>query len=229
MTAIACAAGPGVEARNDAFARQYDIDAYYAQSCLPIRWIEARRLSAIGRMIAARPGESILEVGCGGGHVLRLFPQGRLTGVDVSGQMLERARRNLQGYDVRLLKGQLHELGIPAASFDHVICTEVLEHTANPGAILAEIRRVLRPGGRAVITFPNDHLIHAIKRGLSWSHVDRVPFFGRLSWGGDEYHLHVWRIAEMRTLLADFFVIREARFVPTRLFPIRCCFLVGSP
>jgi hypothetical protein len=70
------------------------------------------------------------------------------------------------------------------------------------------------------------------KRWLSMSRVDRLPFFGRLSWGGDEYHLHVWRIAEMRELLAEHFVIQKERFVPTRLFPIRCCFLAvnqGTP
>jgi SAM-dependent methyltransferase len=89
MTTLACATLEDVEARNEAFAREHDIDDYYANSSVFIRWIEGRRLNAICRMTAARPGQELLEVGCGGGHVLRLFPEAQSTGVDVSGRMLD--------------------------------------------------------------------------------------------------------------------------------------------
>jgi SAM-dependent methyltransferase len=213
-----------VEGWNDAFARENDIDQYYDGSGFAIRWIEGRRLAAIRRMVAAGPGERILEVGCGGGHVLRLFPGCELTGVDVSGEMLAKARRNLAGYKVRLLKGELSELDLPSGGFDAVICTEVLEHAVDPEGILEQMGRLLRPGGRAVITFPNDPLVNALKSLIRRSGLTLVPPFSRISWGGDHYHLHVWRIGEMRALLGRHFAIQAERFAPSRLLPIRCCF-----
>ncbi len=224
MTTLTCTSLDDVEARNEAFARQHDIDEYYTHSSLLIRWIESLRLRTIRRLIDARPGHRILEVGCGGGHVLRLFPECELTGVDVCDRMLAKARRNLDGYRVRLLKGQLHELDLPPACFDRVICTEVLEHTVDPDSVLAGIGSLMRRDGRAVITFPNDHLIHAGKRWLSRTGLGRLPVFGRVAWGGDEYHLHVWNTAEMRALLASHFTIARERFVPSRLLAVRCCF-----
>lgn len=227
MTAATLPIPDSVEAHNDTFALEHDIDAYYDRASPLIRFIERRRLSAIREMLDIQPGERLLEVGCGGGHVLRLFPQATRTGVDVSGRMIEKARRNLDDPSVRLLKGELQEVGLHDGEFDAVICTEVLEHTVNPRAVLAEIRRVLHPKGRVVVTFPNDHLIHAVKSLLRRSGLWRLPLFGRVAWGGDEYHLHLWKPAEMTALLERHFGVLQSHFVPVRAFPIRCCFLVA--
>jgi ubiquinone/menaquinone biosynthesis C-methylase UbiE len=213
-----------VETWNDLFAREHDIDDYYAGSGFVIRWIEQRRLACIRRLAAAQPRQRLLEVGCGGGHALRLFPECELTGVDVSGHMLEKARRNLEGYRVRLLKGELSQHELADASFDRIVCTEVLEHAVNPDTILAGIRRLLRPDGRAVITFPNDPLVHRLKSVIRGCGLTVLPPFRRISWGGDKYHLHTWTVAQMRELLGRFFVIERTEFAPSRLLPIRCCF-----
>lgn len=213
-----------VEAYNDALALEHDIDEYYERSSVFIRCIEARRLRCIARMVHPRPPDRILEVGCGGGHVLRLFPHSRLTGVDVSGRMLEKAGKNLAGYQVQLLKGELHRLDLPNGGFDKIICSEVLEHVIDPDAVLGQIRRLLAPDGRVVITLPNDDLIHRMKNLLRRTRANRLPFCGRIAWGGDDYHLHLWRIPEMRALLARFFAIQEESFVPGRWLPVRCCF-----
>ncbi len=214
-----------IEAWNDALAREHDIDDYYARSSPLLRWFERRRLAHIRRMIAATPDDKVLEVGCGGGHVLRMFPESDLTGVDVSGEMLHKARRNLQGLRVRLLKGELHELDLQPASFDKIICTEVLEHVVDPESILEQMRRLLAPAGRAVVTIPNDHLINGLKRIVRRSGLGLLPAFRRISWGGDHYHLHIWRVDEMRRVLSRFFRVDNVRFAPGRALPIRLCYL----
>lgn len=209
---------------NDEFARAHDIDAYYDESSFLIRTIEQARLRIIRDMMGAGPGDRILEVGCGGGHVLRMFRESRLTGVDVSGEMLAKAEKNLSGYDARLLKGDLAELDLPDASFDGIVCTEVLEHTVDPEHILGQIKRLARPGARIVITFPNDNLINGIKGVIRRSRLTVLPPFRRIAWGGDHYHLHVWSMSEMRALLSKYFVLVDERHALSRLFPIRCCF-----
>lgn len=212
-----------VEALNDRLAREHPIDDYYARSPWPIRFIERRRLEILRAMVGPHRGKDIAEVGSGGGHVLRMFPDARLTAVDVSGVFLDTARKNLRGYDVRFVKGELAALALPPASFDVVICTEVLEHTQEPAAILAEIRRLLRPDGAAVITVPNDPLILRLK-GV----VRRSPAFwllrDRVSWGGDEYHLHVWTPAEFERLLSRCFRVLERAAAPFDALPVRACF-----
>jgi 2-polyprenyl-3-methyl-5-hydroxy-6-metoxy-1,4-benzoquinol methylase len=212
-----------VEQINDRLAREHPIDDYYARSIWPIRFIERRRLEIIRAMVGSHRGLDIAEVGSGGGHVLRLFPDARLTAIDVSGVFLETARRNLRGYDARFIKGELTSLALPSAAFDRVICTEVLEHTRDPAAILAEIRRIVRPGGVAVITVPNDPLILKLKGA-----VRRTPagwlLGGRVEWGGDEYHLHVWTPAEFEALLSPMFEVLERSAAPFDALPIRACF-----
>jgi 2-polyprenyl-3-methyl-5-hydroxy-6-metoxy-1,4-benzoquinol methylase len=215
--------GGDVEALNDRLAREYPIDDYYARSPLPIRLIERRRLRIIRAFVGDARGLDLAEVGSGGGHVLRMFPAARITAIDVSGAYLDVARRNLAGYDARFVKGEVDKLDLPAASFDRIICTEVLEHTVDPEAVLGAIARLLRPAGVAAITVPNDPLILRLKGLLrrtpvGWALGDRVR------WGGDEYHLHQWTPAEFERLLARHFRVTDRRMAPSSALPIRACF-----
>jgi len=213
-----------VEAWNDKFAAEHDIDEYYSEANVFIRFIESRRLRMIQQMVGSATDANLLEVGCGGGHILALFPRANRVGVDPSGAMLAKAADRLKGESVRLLRGQLNELELEPATFDYVICTEVLEHVVDPSAVLADIRPLLRPGGTAVITLPNDRLIEMLKNAMRRSGLALLPGLRRLSWGGDQYHLHSWRIAEMRQLLSAEFEIAAEGWAPARLLPVRCCF-----
>jgi 2-polyprenyl-3-methyl-5-hydroxy-6-metoxy-1,4-benzoquinol methylase len=212
-----------VEAFNDRLAREHPIDDYYDRSPLPIRLIERRRLAIIREMIGEAAGLDLAEIGSGGGHVLRMFPKARITAIDVSDVFLDTARKNLAGYDARFVKGEVDKLDLPAESFDRVICTEVLEHTVDPEAILRTIARLLRPKGVAVITVPNDPLINRLK-GI----VRRTPvgylLRGRIQWGGDEFHLHQWTPREFENLLAKHFRVTARKSAPHDALPIRACF-----
>jgi SAM-dependent methyltransferase len=152
-----------------------------------------------------------------------MFPQAHLTAIDVSDVFLETARRNLAGYDVRFVKGEVDKLALPPESFDRIVCTEVLEHTHDPEAILAAMARLLRRDGVAVVTVPNDPLILRLK-GL----VRRTPvgwaLRGRIEWGGDEFHLHQWTPDEFGRVLERHFRVTERRAAPLDALPIRACY-----
>lgn len=214
-----------VEKLNDAFARAHDIDDYYARSGVVTENIERLRLRSIRRLVDAKPGDRLLEVGCGGGHVLSMFPGIDRTGVDVSGEMLEKARKNLDGQSVELLKGDIGDVGLRDQSFDGIVCTEVLEHVVDPEHVLRHIKRLVKPTGRVVITFPNDRLINGLKGVVRATGLTRLPPFRRIAWGGDEYHLHIWSTREMRALLSRYFSVVDEEHVPARVLPIRVCFL----
>ena len=140
-------------------------------------------------------------MGAGGGHVLRLFPDARLTAIDVSQVFLDTAQKNLAGYDARFVKGEVDKLDLPAESYDRIICTEVLEHTVDPEAILAAMARLLRRDGVLVVTVPNDPLILQMKAVLRRTPLGLL-LRNRIDWGGNVYHIHRWRPAEFERMLA---------------------------
>jgi SAM-dependent methyltransferase len=102
----------------------------------------------------------VLEIGCGPGHLSIMLARGHdldVTGLDLDPAMVGRARANAVrranggGRSPRFLVGDVASLAFPDASFDVVVSTLSMHHWADREAGLAEIRRVLRPGGRSLV------------------------------------------------------------------------------
>ena len=118
-----------------------------------------------------REGERVLDLGSGGGidvllSARRVGPSGFAYGVDMTEEMLELARANAAragAVNVEFRKGQIEDLPLPDASVDVVISNCVINLSTDKPAVLAEIYRVLIPGGRIGITdvVAEDHLTHA--------------------------------------------------------------------
>jgi ubiquinone/menaquinone biosynthesis C-methylase UbiE len=100
-------------------------------------------------------GETILDIGCGSGELLRRlqvqFPALRLVGADASMSMLAVARHKLSA-SAALCNATAEALPFATASFDVIFSTSVLHYWPEPARALAELRRVLRPGGRLTMT-----------------------------------------------------------------------------
>lgn len=117
----------------------------------------ARRAALFVGRGALEPGRRALEYGCGTGVFLeRVARSGaQLVGLDLSPDLLARARTRLAGLDnVRLTRGNAEALPFPTASFDTVYGCSVLHHL-DLATALREAWRVLRPGGRLVFSEPN--------------------------------------------------------------------------
>ena len=111
------------------------------------------RLHAI-RKLNLQPGDDILEVGVGSGINATLYPrQATVTGIDLSANMLEKARRRLAARsvdNVRLLQMDASAMEFPDDSFDLVYAPYVISVCSDPVVVAREMRRVCRPGGRFV-------------------------------------------------------------------------------
>jgi SAM-dependent methyltransferase len=102
-------------------------------------------------------GHRVLDIGCGGpAFLVRRFLEGggKVTGLDVSGTSLSVAKAHLQIEDMHgsLCQGSAEELPFPGSWFDFVTSSGVLHHAPDTERALREVFRVLRPGGRTVIS-----------------------------------------------------------------------------
>ena len=96
------------------------------------------------------PGSRVADIGCGEGRYLRplrqAFPQYHWTGVDASAAALAQLSAGVEA-----IEGSLLDLPVADGRFDAVCCVEALEHALLPGQAIAELCRVLRPGGRLLV------------------------------------------------------------------------------
>jgi len=212
-------AGADYAAWNEEMVRRYDIERYYAQSHPLIRWLERRRLDLLAALAAAAPGERVLEVGCGAGHVLAGFPQARRVGIDLSATMLGWARRRL-GPAVPLYRASADALPFAQGAFDVVLCTEVLEHTPDPDAVLRELLRVAGSGGRVVVSIPNENRIDAAKRALAGVPGLRA-LLRTLASEDNEWHLHRMDMPFLRRMCDGVGRIECVRALPWAILPLR--------
>lgn len=107
--------------------------------------------------IPREKGITIVDFGCGAGHLIeeahRINPSARFIGVDVSREALERAK-------MRCPYATFHRINdggavpLPDASVDFVLSSEVIEHVYDTENMAAEVARVIRPGGRVLLTTP---------------------------------------------------------------------------
>ena len=120
--------------------------------------------------VCAQAVGDTLEVAVGGGRNLPFYPKDiRLTGIDFSPQMLQLARQQAErlGRQVDLRLGDAQALDLPDARFDTVVCTLSLCAIPDDRRAIAEMRRVLRPGGRLLLL---DHVAAEprLGRAIQW-------------------------------------------------------------
>jgi len=112
--------------------------------------------NVVMRALACKPGERVLEVGVGTGLSLPMYPAGvRITGIDVSREMLDKARARVERRGLTnveaLLEMNAETMAFPDGSFDRVVAMYVVSVVDRPARVLHELQRVCKPGGEIFI------------------------------------------------------------------------------
>jgi SAM-dependent methyltransferase len=118
------------------------------------------RMSRISSVMGKVEGESVLDAGCGPGlHTQSLCLNGaRVTGVDIDREKVRSGTQTCMKLGMPgagFMLADLRRMPFRAESFSSVLCSDVLEHIKDDAAVISEFARVLKPGGRLVITVPS--------------------------------------------------------------------------
>jgi len=183
-----------------------------------------RRVLTMIEFLDPQPGERILDCGCGMGFYLRAMRSlqpARYYGLDGDKRALAFARQALAGLGISLVEGDVLRLPFADSSLDKVLLTEVLEHLPDDRQGLAEIRRVLRPGGILALTVPQRRYpalydpINRIAEGVFGRPIRHGPFAG--IWANHE-RLYAPEEVTARVQEAGFAIL-EGRHLTHYCFP----------
>jgi phosphatidylethanolamine/phosphatidyl-N-methylethanolamine N-methyltransferase len=203
----------------------YELSHFYD---LIFRRVFYPRIAMVIRSLNIEPGARVLELGVGTGLSLDAYPPHcSVTGIDLAPDMLERAQDkiNQNGWrHITLEQGDALDLKFAANEFDYVMAFHVVSVVPDPQRMMAEARRVCRPGG--IITVINhfrstsptiaqlQHTIDPVTRWLGWTTL-------RLTDVLDRSVLHVerqWKTS--RRSLFTIVVARNAKAVPASPRPV---------
>ncbi|MBM9508206.1 methyltransferase domain-containing protein [Actinacidiphila acididurans] len=165
-------------------------------------------------LLRAEPGAHVLDVGCGTGDDVRALaarvgPAGRVVGLDSSEQLIARGRpAGPDAAPVEFVLGQADALPFDDATFDVVRSERVIQHVPDPAAAVAEMLRVVKPGGQVLVTDP-DH-------GMWAPDLDDRELTRRIMTWWSDHVPNPWVARRLR----DFFVRAGARDVAITLQPV---------
>jgi ubiquinone/menaquinone biosynthesis C-methylase UbiE len=179
---------------NEAMFQKYGNERLYNHPNVLIRTIQRRRIDAIIALLNVKETDSVLDAGTGEGFLFSVLPNStRRVGADISHTAL-RIAQTRSYHNVQWLHADICALPYASDTFDKIVCSEVIEHIPEPSKLILELHRVLKPGGRLVMTIPYEARLDAIKDIVLRSRLGRLMFSNiprRTEWHLTSYDMNL--------------------------------------
>lgn len=162
-----------------------------------LKYIEVAKL--------VKPNSKILDVGCNKAEILDYLPQVSYCGLDVNKPVINALRKR----GLRAYYADLNTDKIPVKDkFDYIIILDLLEHIVDPEKVLVNLKRLLKPDGKFIISMPNDY--HFLNKLRFLTNRELFPTFK------PHGHLHIYPISSGRKFLerSGLQVIKTINFPP---------------
>ncbi len=182
------------------------------------RWFRDFRDQKIFSLLE-RDCQRLIDLGCGAGitleKVVKQFPGKECLGIDLGKDDIKTCR----AYGLPVVRGDVYRLSLRKESADCCLLLDVIEHLTLPEKVLEEVFRILRPGGRLILVFPNDRMFF----------LSRLLFLKFKEAFYDAGHVKQWRPREMKGLLREKgFRIERSMNLPLFLWPISLYHLIQA-
>ncbi|MFH1226167.1 MAG: FAD-dependent oxidoreductase [bacterium] len=199
---------------NEMMYEKYPTKRTYENKRWLVRFIERRRIKAVIKLAAIKPTDRIIEIGCEAGYLLNRLPDAKeIVGLDIAEKALADARRNLKSDKVKLICADGSDVPFADNYFDKVICSEMLEHAANPQKVIAEIYRLVRAGGEAIITVPYEKVLTDFKKLFRKLKLFNF-LFPNIENKTSAWHIQNFNKPRILGLLKTYFEISKFKWVP---------------
>ncbi len=179
-------------------------DDWTGERWVPGLWgaIAVEHLHRYSLAVSLTAGAEVLDVACGEGYGSAWLAHAArsVVGVDVDAHVVARARQRYCNVNLQFVCAHAGALPFPDASFDWVTCFETIEHLTDQARLIDEIRRVLRSGGRLLLSSP-----------------DRQAY-AAMSGHANPFHVHELSASELRALLEGKFAHQQWFGQSTGLF-----------
>jgi 2-polyprenyl-3-methyl-5-hydroxy-6-metoxy-1,4-benzoquinol methylase/glycosyltransferase involved in cell wall biosynthesis len=174
---------------------------------VPSNWSQYPRYSSVMSFFDGKPRLRVLDIGCQDGWISnRIARMGHsVVGLDFSQAYLEIAKRNArsEGLDTTYILGFIEELrkAVPE-KYDVVICTEVIEHSADPDKLIKDIKSVLKPGGTLLLSTPKGHWFQG------------QPHQYASAWNAPRQHIQAFTVKSLAKTLAKHLHVKSCHEMP---------------
>lgn len=148
----------------------------------------------------------VLDAGCGFGYGTKYLAQSgaKIVAVDIAPDVLRRAAQWFYDDNIKWLLGDVHTFPVPDNSVDCLVLLETIEHILDPYVLMREIHRVVKPGGRCIISTPNAEAPSrmGVTNPYHWKEYGAVEFHSIVS---RDFHTTMYGYADRHAFLDDHF------------------------